>query len=53
MSYKITKCGDMKSGIGIPNTLFETKDKAYNFGLSKWGSGSYNVNGGWTVVECD
>lgn len=44
MTYKIILGKNMtKQRLRAPRQTFETFDKAYKYGIGKWGSGSYRV----------
>ena len=40
-----------KQGFKTPKRKFRNKRTAYLYGIQKWGSGSYNVRGGWEIKE--
>lgn len=54
MAYKIELSYNMKrQGLTSPDTLFDTEQKAYEYGIGRWGSAYYNDKRGWSIVEVE
>ena len=55
MAYKIELSLNMLiQGFTPPRRTFSTEMKAYEYGIAKWGSGTYNDKvHGWYIVEVE
>lgn len=49
--FKVKFTGNMVMQLKEPDDEFPAWDKAYNWGVQKYGSGTYNSKYGWFVKE--
>lgn len=51
MTFHIRFSENMKKQLPEPRLVFDTRDKAEDYGIRIYGSGSHNKNYGWYIEE--